>query len=130
MKTLMNIIWLIFGGLILSAGWAIAGLLCYISIIGIPLGIPCMKIAKLCLAPFGKIIVYGTSMGSFVLNFIWLIFCGLPLAIGAFSFGIVSCITLIGIPFGLQYFKLAKLALMPFGSKIMKPEAYLESYYG
>ena len=74
--------------------------------------------AALSFFPFGKEVRYGGGAGSFLLNLIWLIVSGLPLAIESALIGVVLCITVIGIPFGLQQFKLAKLALMPFGSEV------------
>ena len=68
--------------------------------------------------PFGKEVRYGGGAGSFLLNILWLILSGLPLALEHVVIGGVLCITIIGIPFGLQQFKLAKLALMPFGSEV------------
>ena len=78
----------------------------------------CFKFAALSFFPFGKEVRYGGGAGSFLLNLIWLIVSGLPLAIESALIGVVLCITVIGIPFGLQQFKLAKLALMPFGSEV------------
>ena len=109
MNLLLNIIWFLVGGLILAIGWCIAGILCVITIVGIPLGIQCFKFAKLSLAPFGKEIKYGGGAPSVIANIIWLIFIGLPMA---FEDIVVGCL------FGLQCFKFAKLALMPFGAEI------------
>jgi uncharacterized membrane protein YccF (DUF307 family) len=98
--------------------WALAGCLWCISIVGIPIGIQCFKFAGLSFFPFGKEIHYGGGAGSMLLNILWLLITGIPLAIVSASFGAVLCITIIGIPFGLQHFKIAKLALMPFGATI------------
>ena len=68
--------------------------------------------------PFGKEVQYGGGAGSFLLNIIWLIVSGLPLALEHLALGTALCVTIIGIPFGLQQFKLAKLALMPFGAEV------------
>ena len=89
-----------------------------ITIIGIPVGMQCFKFASLSFFPFGKEVRYGGGAGSFLLNVVWLIVSGLPLALEHAVFGAVLCATIIGIPFGLQHFKLAKLALMPFGSEV------------
>ena len=114
-----NLIWILFGGLIASFGWLLAGLLCCITIIGIPFGLQCFKIAGFVLAPFGRDISSGSCgpMGL-VGNILWVLFLGWELAVGHLIIGFFLCITIIGIPFGLQHFKLAQLALMPFGSKI------------
>ncbi|MGK0552072.1 YccF domain-containing protein [Enterococcus faecalis] len=119
MTTLGNIIWFIFGGFIGGLGWLLAGLLWCITIIGIPVGLQCFKFASLSFWPFGKEVEYSTSGISFVINIIWLIVSGLPLAITHCVSGLLLYITIIGIPFGNQSFKLAKLALMPFGARIV-----------
>ena len=118
MKVLGNIVWFVFGGFIMSLGWFIVGLLWCCSIVGIPVGIQCLKFAKLTLWPFGKEVEYGKGVGNFLVNILWLIFGGLELAFGFVMFGLLFCVTLIGLPFGLQMFKLGKLALMPFGAKV------------
>ena len=114
-----NIIWFICGGLISGLSWLLVGVLWCITIVGIPVGLQCFKFSELCCFPFGKEVIYGGGAGSLLLNIIWLIFSGVPLAIESVIMGIVLCITIIGIPFGLQHFKIAKLALMPFGSRIV-----------
>ena len=117
MRFLGNVLWFIFGGAILALGWFIAGLLCYITIIGIPLGAQCMKIASLVLCPFGKDINYSRAgFGSCVGNFLWIALFGWELALGAAVTGCIWCVTIVGIPFGLQFFKFAQLAFMPFGA--------------
>ncbi|MCI8797231.1 MAG: YccF domain-containing protein [Dorea sp.] len=118
MGCLGNLLWFIFGGFISGLSWTFAGCLWSITIIGLPVGIQCFKLAALSFFPFGKEVVYGGGSGSFLLNIIWLIVSGFWLAVEATAIGILLCITIIGIPFGLQQFKLAKLALMPFGTTI------------
>ena len=119
MSILGNIIWFIFGGLISGLSWCVAGLLWCITIVGIPIGVQCFKIAALTFFPFRKEVEYGGGAGSLILNILWLVISGLPLAIEHLVFGLILCITIVGIPFGLQQFKLAKLALMPFGTVII-----------
>ncbi|MBP5462348.1 MAG: YccF domain-containing protein [Lachnospiraceae bacterium] len=118
MSLLGNIIWLIFGGLLTAFGFFMLGCLWCISIIGIPIGIQCFKFAKLSLCPFGKKVVFGGGVGKLLLNIIWLFLGGLEMAAGTALLGLLMCITVIGIPFGLQFFKLAKLSLMPLGARI------------
>ena len=89
-----------------------------ITVVGIPVGMQCFKFAALSFFPFGKEVQYGGGAGSFLLNIIWLIVSGLPLALEHLALGTALCVTIIGIPFGLQQFKLAKLALMPFGAEV------------
>ncbi len=116
MKTILNILWVILGGLVLAIQWFFTGLLCCISIIGIPIGIQCFKLAGLSLWPFGKNISYSHfGAGSILGNIIWIILFGWELALSHLLVGAVFCITIIGIPFGLQCFKLAQVSLFPFG---------------
>lgn len=119
MSCLGNLLWFIFGGCISGLSWALAGCLWCISIIGIPYGIQCFKFASVSFFPFGKEIVYGGGAVSFLVNVIWILISGIPLAIEHITIGCILCITIVGIPFGLQQFKLAKLALMPFGTSIV-----------
>ena len=96
-----------------------AGCLWCISIIGIPIGLQCFKFAGLAFFPFGKEVVYGGGTISFLANIIWLIVSGIPMAVGNAVVGLICCITIIGIPFGKQFFKIAKLSLMPFGAEVI-----------
>ena len=118
MSCLGNLLWLIFGGLISGLTWVLVGALWCITIIGIPIGMQCFKFASLAFFPFGKEVRYGGGFASLLLNIVWLILSGIPLALESAAIGIVLCITIIGIPFGLQHFKIAKLALMPFGASV------------
>ncbi|MCL2372186.1 MAG: YccF domain-containing protein [Defluviitaleaceae bacterium] len=120
MRLLGNLIWFIFGGVILALGWLLAGIICCITIIGIPIGLRAFKLAGLALWPFGREVVYGGGSGRFILNIIWIILGGLILSLSHISCGLLFCITIVGIPFGLQHFKLAKLALMPFGASVVR----------
>jgi len=119
MKTIGNVIWFLFGGVVISLGWFVVGILWCVSIIGIPVGLQCFKFAGLTLWPFGKEIEYETSTANILVNILWLIFGGLELAMASVTSGLIMCVTIVGIPFGLQMFKLAKLALMPFGAKVV-----------
>lgn len=119
MNTLMNILWFIFCGFWQMIGWALAGCLWSITIIGLPVGIQCFKFAGFCAMPFGHQIVYGGGTGSFLLNLIWIFISGIPLALSALANGAILCLSIIGIPLGLQCFKFAKLAFMPFGTRVM-----------
>lgn len=115
MKFIGNILWFIGGGLESGISWLIAGLFCYITIIGIPLGNQCFKIAGLAFFPFGKEIKSNPTAISTLGNIFWIIFLGIPLAVGHIFLGLIWCCTIIGIPFGLQFFKLAQLSIAPFG---------------
>ena len=89
-----------------------------ITIIGIPLGLQCNRYTYRTLTPFGKTVDYGGGIGSTLVNIVWVILVGWWMALGYVAAGLVNCITIIGIPFGLQSFKMAKLALWPFGAEI------------
>ena len=118
MGCLGNLLWFIFGGALSGLSWCLAGCLWCISIVGIPVGVQCFKFASLSFFPCGKEVRYGGGAVSLLLNIIWLLVSGLPLAAEHLTLGLVLCFTVIGIPFGLQQFKLARLALMPFGAQV------------
>ena len=121
MKLLGNIIWVLFGGIFISIGYVISSLCLMITIIGIPFGVQTIKLALLALLPFGrKVIDSGASGGclNLIMNILWLLFGGLCICLSHLLLGLLFCITIIGIPFGKQHFKLAGLALTPFGKKI------------
>jgi uncharacterized membrane protein YccF (DUF307 family) len=125
MRILLNLLWIIFGGLLSAIGWVLAGCLWCITVIGIPVGVQCFKLASISLNPFGKEIVYEKNgAGSFLLNLIWLIVSGWELALGNAILGVILCITIIGIPWGKQYFKIAKVALMPFGAVVEREHVF------
>lgn len=118
MGCLGNLIWFLCGGIVSGLTWLGAGLIWCITIVGIPIGMQCFKLAGLSFFPFGKRVEYGGGAVSLISNVIWLLVSGIPLAIEHMLFGVVLAITIIGIPFAKQHFKLAKLALMPFGAKV------------
>lgn len=89
-----------------------------VDLIGIPVGKQCFKIAKLCFFPFGKTVENAGGTGIFLLNMLWICLTGWTLAVEATVIGLIYCLTIVGIPFGKQYFKIAKLALMPFGTDV------------
>ena len=119
MSCLGNIIWIICGGLTNSLLWFFIGCLWCLTIVGIPVGKQCFKLAKLQLAPFGKeVVTVNTSSGTFLLNVLWLIFGGLELALANLISALFLTVTIVGIPFALQALKLAMLSLMPFGKEV------------
>ena len=118
MSCLGNLLWFLCCGLWQGLSWLLAGLLWCITIVGIPIGLQCFKVAALAVCPFGKEVRYGGGTVSRLLNLIWILVSGIPLAVTAATNGILLCCTIIGIPFGLQCFKMAKLALMPFGTEV------------
>ena len=119
MKTIGNILWFIFGGFISGLTWLIAGFIWCITIVGIPYGRQCFKFASLSFWPFKKDVINGGGAVSTIVNIIWVIFFGWIMALENAVIGLFWCVTIVGIPFGKQFFKIAKLALMPFGAKII-----------
>ncbi len=119
MSILGNIIWFVLGGAVTGLLWCFAGVIWSITLIGIPVGKQCFKIAGLCFFPFGKTVENAGGTGSFLLNMLWICFTGWTLAVEATAIGLIYCLTIVGIPFGKQYFKIAKLALMPFGANVV-----------
>lgn len=117
MKVLGNILWLIFTGFWSAIAYFVYGIIWCITIIGIPFGKQCFKLGKLMFWPMGKTV--NSAFGKHpIANIIWFIFGGLELGISFFLGGLLWCITIIGIPFGKQSFKLAKLAFFPFGAEL------------
>ena len=118
MRIFGNILWIIFGGFFSALGWWIAGLIWCITVVGIPIGVQCFKLSSISLNPFGKEVRYEGGAISFLLNICWFIFSGIELALENFLIGLILCITIVGIPFGKQFFKIAKLSLRPFGAVV------------
>jgi len=122
MNLLGNIIWLLFGGLIIAIQYLIGSIVLMITIVGIPFGIQTLKMSALAIWPFGRYtVMHSRSSGCLyiLMNLIWLLFGGLWIAASHAVFGLILCITIIGIPFGLQHFKLTAIALSPFGRDIV-----------
>ena len=120
MSCLGNILWFILGGFVNAIGWLLIGCLWCITIIGIPVGLQCFKMAKLQFAPFGKeVVTVNDSTGNLLLNILWLVFGGFALAIGNLVSAFCLAITIVGIPFAIQGLKMAKLSLMPFGKDVV-----------
>jgi uncharacterized membrane protein YccF (DUF307 family) len=122
MKFLGNIIWLIFGGIFIFLEYIVAGVVLCITIIGIPFGIQSFKLGMLALWPFGQKIEYmdyAPGCLSTMMNLIWLIIGGIWIALTHLLFGVLLGITIIGIPWAKQHFKMVSLALTPFGRKLV-----------
>jgi len=121
MRLLLNVIWLVFGGLVMAFGYAVVALVMFVLIITIPFGVASARIALFCLWPFGRTIVRrpDAGAGSTIGNVIWFVLAGWWLAIGHVITGVLMCITIIGIPLGLANFKLIPLSLTPFGRDII-----------
>lgn len=123
MRIFGNIIWLIFGGLITAIEYLISSILMMITIVGIPFGIQTLKLAGLALWPFGKkVVTHERSNGCLYIlfNVIWILIGGIWISLTHLLFGVLLFITIIGIPFAKQHFKLASLALTPFGKDIIR----------
>ncbi len=121
MKTIGNLIWVIFGGGITAAIWCFYGILWCCTVIGIPMGKQCFKFASLSFMPFNKEVVSNDGgVISTISNIIWIISTGATMALENLCIGLIFCATIIGIPFGKQYFKMAKLALAPFGFDVVR----------
>jgi len=122
MNILGNLVWLLFGGIIIAIEYFIGSIVLMITIVGIPFGIQTLKMASMALWPFGRDTRVDTRASGclyILMNIIWLLTGGLWIAATHAIFGIILCITIIGIPFGLQHFKLTAIALSPFGRDIV-----------
>ncbi|HVZ55202.1 MAG TPA: YccF domain-containing protein [Chitinophagaceae bacterium] len=122
MNLLGNLIWLIFGGLLAALGYLFGGLVLCVTVIGIPWGLQCFKLAGLVLWPFGKRVVsepQGAGCLGTLCNIIWLLSGGLYTALIHIVMGLLLCLTIIGIPWGRQHFKLVEISLAPFGKRVI-----------
>ena len=121
MKFLGNILWFVLGGFLVSLYYFVVGLLFCLTIVGIPFGLQLIKLAGFALWPFGRNVASGANDGgclSILMNVIWILCGGIEIAMLHLTFGVVLCMTIVGIPFGLQHFKMSLLALTPFGKTI------------
>ena len=124
MKILGNIIWVLFGGFFIALEYFVSSIGLFITIIGIPFGIQTLKLGVLALWPFGSQVVdlpQSSGCLSFLMNVIWFFIGGIWIFLSHLLFGLIFCITVIGIPFGVQHFKLARLAITPFGHRKTGP---------
>lgn len=132
MRTIGNLIWFIFGGIIMGLAWCIFGLLAFLSIIGIPWGRACFVMAGFSFFPFGKEAIarneltqdsdIGTSAFGLLGNIIWFLLAGFWLALGHVLSAILCFITIIGIPFAFQHLKLAGISIAPIGKTVVSKE--------
>jgi uncharacterized membrane protein YccF (DUF307 family) len=121
MKFIGNILWMLLGGILISIYYALVALLFCITIIGIPFGVQLFKMAGFALWPFGHQVTAGPNDSgcmSIFMNIIWIVLGGVEIAVMHAVFGLICCVTIVGIPFGMQHFKMALLALAPFGKNI------------
>ncbi|WP_328386132.1 YccF domain-containing protein [Streptomyces sp. NBC_00400] len=124
MKFILNVLWLVLSGFWLALGYVFAGIICCVLIITIPFGIASFRIAGYALWPFGRTTVErrDAGAGSMIGNVIWIIFAGWWLALGHIVTGLVLCVTIIGIPFGIANFKMIPISLMPLGRDIVSTD--------
>ena len=121
MRVLLNVLWLVFGGIFIAAGYALAGVICFIFIVTIPFGIASMRMANYALWPFGRDLVprADAGAGSAIGNVIWLVVAGWWLALGHIVTAVAQFVTIIGIPLGLANLKLVPVSLFPLGHEIV-----------
>ena len=123
MNFIGNIIWVVFGGAIISLVYLLGGLLLCLTIVGIPFGVQIMRLGMFALWPFGgEIKPVDNVMGCLpvLMNVLWIIFGGIEVALTHLTLGVMFCVTIIGIPFGLQHFKLMMYSLLPFGHRVVR----------
>jgi Predicted membrane protein len=121
MNLIGNIIWIIFGGFLICLEYIVGGLVLCLTIVGIPFGLQLFKLAAASLVPFGTVITNRPSSTGCLytlMNILWIVFGGIWVALTHLLFGLLLCITIIGIPFGRQHFKLMALAFTPFGKSV------------
>ncbi|OAI13608.1 hypothetical protein A1359_11735 [Methylomonas lenta] len=133
MRTIGNFFWFILGGVVMGLAWWLAGLIAFLTIVGIPWAKACFVIGQFSFFPFGKEAIsrkelhqeddIGTGLLGTIGNVIWFVFAGIWLAIGHIMSALACFVTIIGIPFGIQHLKLAVVALAPIGMTIVSSEA-------
>jgi len=125
MSILLNILWFLFGGFLVSLAYILGGILLCITIIGIPFGIQCFKLSILGMAPFGKEIRETEPPGgalAVIMNVIWIILPGLELALIHLFLAAFFAVTIIGLPFAAQHLKMTRLAILPFGFRVVEAQ--------
>ena len=121
MRVLLNVLWVVLAGIWMAIGYALAGVLCIIFIVTIPLAVPAFRLANYVLWPFGRTLVRAEAAGagSAIGNVVWVILFGWWLALGHLFTGALVCLTIVGIPAGIVSFKLAPLAFAPYGKRVV-----------
>ena len=125
MRTVLNAIWLVFGGFWLALGYALAGVLFCILIVTIPLGVAAFRMASYALWPFGRAVVRqpDAGAGSVVLNVVWVVLAGWWLALGHLVTAVAQAITIIGIPLAIANLKMLPISLVPYGKQIVRTDS-------
>ena len=131
-RTLGNVLWLLLAGWWLALGYVLAGLLAFVLIVTIPFGIAAFRLAGYVVWPFGRTVVIDREAGvwSLIGNVLWIVFFGWELAVAHLVAGVLLCLTIIGIPFGLACWKMVPLALLPLGSRVVPVDAAERDPYG
>jgi uncharacterized membrane protein YccF (DUF307 family) len=133
MRTLLNILWLVLAGIWMAIAYTLAGIVMFVTIIGIPFSIQAFKLAGFTIWPFGRVLVPSPERHkglSVIGNILWFVLAGWWLALGHLVSGIALCLTIIGIPLGVGSFKLAAAALVPFGKEIVETSALAQDTPG
>jgi uncharacterized membrane protein YccF (DUF307 family) len=132
MRTLGNVLWLVLAGWWLALGYAVAGLVAFILIVTIPFGVASFRLAGFVLWPFGRTVEWRRSAGVFSLigNIVWLIVVGWELALAHLLAGLLLCVTIVGIPFGIACWKMIPLALVPLGRQVVPISDAARDPYG
>ncbi len=132
MRTIGNVLWLVLAGWWLALGYAVAGVLAFVLIVTIPFGIAAFRLADFVLWPFGRTVVWGRNMGLWPAlgNVVWILLFGWELAVAHLLAGLILCLTVIGIPFGIACWKMAPLALLPLGSRVVPVESVQRDLHG
>lgn len=129
MSCLGNLLWILFGGLELAVIWAAVGCLWCLTVVGIPIGIACFRVAEFALLPFGRELVDAEEVGerrifgTALFSLVWILLFGIWITMACAVMGVLMCVTVIGIPFGLAYFRLAKAAFNPLGKRVVSGDA-------
>lgn len=125
MRTLLNIIWFVFGGLWLALAYALVGIVFFILIVTIPLGVASFRMARYALWPFGRAVVpmADAGTGSVLLNVVWIVLAGWWLALGHVTTAVAQAITIIGIPLAIANLKMIPISLVPFGKEIVRTDS-------
>ena len=124
-RLILNVLWLMFGGLLIALGYAVAGLICFVLVVTIPFGVASFRMANYALWPFGRTLVPKPTAGvaSVVGNVLWFIFAGWWLALGHIATAIAQAVTIIGIPLAIANVKLIPVSLFPLGHEIVETDA-------
>lgn len=125
MRVLLNLIWLVFAGIELAIGYAVAALLAVVFVVTIPLAVPAFRLASYALWPFGRVVVSDpdAGAGSALMNVVWFLVAGWWMFLAHLAFGLLLCLTIVGIPLGIAVFRMGRLAVAPYGKDVVSADA-------